>query len=201
MDKHKVFISYHHDLDQDKKETLLELNKVYDLFDDYSVSDGEIDDNLSAEQIRIKIRDNFIRNAKVLILLCGQKTKNRKHIDWEINAAMFNTELNPRLGIVVINLPSITNSFVRASTDEEKELISPESRWMTLNTREEYVERYPYMPERIIDNFVKDVPISVVDWNRIYQNPLILKKLVDNAFNRRKDISYDHSRPIRRNNS
>ncbi len=201
MDKHKVFISYHHLNDQFYKEYLLDLNKKYDLFDDYSIRDGEIDDSLSAESIRIKIRDEYIKNAKVLVLLCGKETKKRKHIDWEINAAMFNTDLNPRLGIVVINLPSINGSWIRAASDEEKDIIAPLSNWYSIETREDYEDKYPYMPTRIIDNFVKKVPISVISWDRVQSRPETLKELVDLAFKRRKTISYDHSRPIRRNNS
>ena len=57
------------------------------------------------------------------------------------------------------------------------------------------------MPSRIIDNFIKNVPITVVDWDRVYNNPNILMELIDNAFKRRKTISYDHSAPLRKNNS
>lgn len=200
MNKHKVFISYHHASDELYRDHLLRLSHHYDLFDDYSVRIGEIDDNLPAESIRVKIRDSYIKNATVLILLCGLETKNRKHVDWEIHAAMFNTENNPQLGIVVINLPGVKNR-VRAFTDEEKRLVSPNSTWTSLNSREQYESAYQHMPVRIIDNFVKDVPISVVDWETVQSHPSMLKELVDIAFKRRKQIKYDHSRIIRRNNS
>jgi len=42
--KHKVFISYHHNNDQGYKEALLDLNEFYDLFIDASVDTGDIDD-------------------------------------------------------------------------------------------------------------------------------------------------------------
>jgi hypothetical protein len=201
INKHKVFISYHHQNDEKYKNELLDLNEIYDLFDDYSVRDGEINDNLSAEQIRRKIRDDFIRKAKVLILLCGLETKKRKHIDWEINAAMFNTDQNSRLGIVIINLPTAMANAQRASNNEEKKIISDDNNWISLKTRAEQEQYHPYMPSRIIDNFVKGIEIPVINWNRIKQDPTRLKKLVDNAFKRRKLISYDHSAPLRKNNS
>ena len=206
--RHRVFISYYHHDDQYYKNELIK--KQYfncqkclfeSIFEDYSVNDGDIDDTfMSSEQIRRKIRDEYIKDATVLILLCGSNTKRRKHIDWEIHAAMYNSDVNPQMGIVVINLPEIKQN-IRVSEDDEKELVSPHSNWYTLYTREQYENAYPYMPSRIIDNFVNNVPITVVEWERISKDTNILMQLIDNAFKRRKDIKYDHSAPLRKNNS
>ena len=167
--RHKVFVSYHH-ADQKYKDDIVEWfhfnyekNKLEYIFDDYSVGDGDIDDEkLSAEQIRRIIRDEYIKEATVLILLCGKNTKYRKHIDWEIHAAMYHSDVNPKMGIVVINLPTI-NQARRASNDSEKSLISDNNNWVKFTTIEEYRDNYPYMPERIIENLAADKEISVVD--------------------------------------
>lgn len=205
--RHKVFISYYHQDDQYYKDRLISMKEVnqngvsQSIFDDYSVHEDEIDDTgLSSEQIRRIIRDEYIKDATVLILLCGKNTKRRKHIDWEIHAAMFHTENNPRMGIVVINLPTIKQS-IRAGSPEEKTLLSDSGEWRTLETRSDFESHYPYMPSRIIDNFVKEVPITVAEWTRIENNPQILKRLIDNAFKRKDNISYDYSVPLRRQNS
>lgn len=206
--RHKVFISYYHSEAQKYKDELIEKQiynkekrKFESIFEDYSVSDGDIDDSqMTSEQIRRKIRDEYIKDATVLVLLCGRNTKKRKHIDWEIHAAMYDSEVNPKMGIIVINLPEI-NQNVRVSSDDEKPLVSPNSNWCHLSTREEYEKEYPYMPNRIIDNFVKNVPISVVEWNRIENDNNILMELIDNAFKRRKQITYDHSRILKGRNT
>lgn len=207
--RHKVFISYYHLDDQQYKNNLTELKyyKQYfgfeSVFDDYSVGIGDIDDeDLTDEQIRIKIRDEYISDATVLVLLCGKNTKYRKHIDWEIHAAMYDSESNPQLGIIVINLPYIVQSS-RISDETEKEIIDPlkNKKWVKFKNRSEFEEAYPYMPSRIIDNFVKDIPITVVDWNVVYNNPNELMRLIDNAFKRKKDLKYDHSALLRKNNS
>lgn len=201
ISKHKVFISYYHDEDQYYKDELERINSKVGLFDDWSVRDGDIDDEgMSAEQIRRYIRDNFMKDATVLILLCGQNTKKRKHVDWEIHTAMFDTEKNPKMGILVVNLPTI-NSFVRARGEKEKSLVSNNTNWITLKTREEFEKNYSFMPSRIIDNFVKGVPIAVVEWNTIMNDLEGFKELIDIAFQRRKTNDYDHSAPLRRNNS
>lgn len=99
--KHKVFISYHHLNDQAYKESLLEWNKNnnYDIFIDASVDTGDIDDNLSDASIREKIRDEYLSDSTVTILLVGTETKNRKHVDWEIYSSMYDGQVNKKSGV------------------------------------------------------------------------------------------------------
>jgi len=206
--RHKVFISYYHKDDQYYKDVLI--NKTYfnyekmifeSVFEDYSVRDGDIDDeNLSSEQIRRIIRDEYIKDATVLILLCGLNTKFRKHVDWEIHAAMYDSDVNPQMGILIINLPTI-NQYIRAFEEEEKRIISNSTNWVSLETREQFEKCYPYMPERIIDNFINKQPITVVEWDTIKDDSSKLMILIDKAYRRRNTMKYDHSRPLRRRNS
>lgn len=69
--KHKVFISYHHANDQLYKEELLRLNKLHDIFIDSSVDTGDIDENLNDNRIREVIRDEYLKDSSVTILLVG----------------------------------------------------------------------------------------------------------------------------------
>ena len=82
--KRKVFISYHHSNDQIYKDSLIKFNDENKIFIDMSVDTGDIDDQLTDETIRQKIRDEYLKNSTVTILLVGTETKYRKHIDWEI---------------------------------------------------------------------------------------------------------------------
>ena len=206
--RHRVFISYYHHDDQRYKDYLIKMQEfnietmqMQSIFEDFSVHEKEIDDaGLSSEQIRCIIRDEYIKDATVLILLCGENTKKRKHIDWELHAAMYDSPANRQMGIIVINLPTIKQG-IRASSEEEKPLLSDFGQWYSIDNRAEFEAQYSYMPSRIIDNFVKEVPITVVEWSRIENRPTILKQLIDNAFNRRFDFTYDHSSPLRRQNS
>ncbi|MBQ6921224.1 MAG: TIR domain-containing protein [Bacilli bacterium] len=202
MERHKVFISYYHK-DQSYKDLICDVwNSNQELFDDYSVGFGDIDDtNKSDETIRKIIRDEYIADATVLLLLCGPETKTRKYIDWELHAAMYNTENNPKMGIVVINLPNSRNG-VRAPTDREKEIVAPNSNWTSFDTRKEFEERYPSAPSRIIDSLYKcHSDITFVDWSTINNNHLLLKELIDYAFKRKDEIEYDTSATLRRKNS
>lgn len=199
-----VFISHHHENDQFYKEKLLEINEEHEIFTDMSVDTRDIDDSLPDERIREIIRDDYLRNSTVTILLVGLETKNRKHIDWEIYSSMYDGTKNKKSGILVINLPTINCTyFTAAHGDEEKTIVHPECpSWMTIDDRKEYESRYPYMPPRIIDSLInKKVKISVVEWEKIKAVPSKLSFLIDIAFNDKSFCDYDLSRPMRRTDS
>lgn len=105
--RHKVFVSYHHALDQSYKE-LFELlfGKVFEVIVASSVNDGDIDSNLPTETIRQKIRDEYLQDTSVTVVLIGEKTWQRKHVDWEIGSSIRDTKNNPRSGLLGIVLPS-----------------------------------------------------------------------------------------------
>ena len=197
---HKVFISHHHANDQYYKNDLVEFGEKNRIFVDRSVDTGDIGDDLSDESIRKKIRDEYLRDSTVTIVLVGTETKRRKHIDGEIHSSMYDGAVNKRSGVLVINLPTIGSECVEAAHGELEKTLYPDiTSWSSFN-RAEYERRYPYMPERIIDNLVTpDVKISVVPWSRL--NVATLKFLVDVAFRDRNSCKYDLSRPMRRANS
>ena len=198
---HKVFISYHHANDQWYKDALVNFGKRYSVFVDRSVDTGDIPEEWPDQRIRREIRDHHLRDSTVTIVLVGQETRRRKHIDWEIHSSMYDGSVNTRSGIVVINLPGTSDYFGAPYGDEEKTLIYPDIiSWTNINDRTEYERRYPNMPDLIIDNLMKsDVKISVVPWERI--NATTLEFLIEAAFRNRSNCPYDLSRRMRRANS
>ena len=199
---HKVFISYHHYNDQDYKYDLVELARQNKVFIDKSVDTADIDDSLPDERIREIIRDDYLRDSTVTIVLVGQETKRRKHVDWEIYSSMFDGKVNKKSGIVVVNLPGLSDYFT-APRQREKKVVYPDIEdWTTVSTRAEYERRYPHMPVRIVDNLLKrEAKVSVVPWERVVDSPTRLKYLVDAAFEDRASCQYDLSRRMRRVNS
>lgn len=200
---HKVFISYHHRNDQGYKESLLEWNRNNNIFIDASVDTGDINENLSDESIRQEIRDEYLKDSSVTILLVGTETKNRKHIDWEIYSSMYDGQVNKKSGVLVINLRSTGCTYYTAAHgDEEKAALYPStSNWTSIKSRADYESRYPYMPSRIIDNLLKnDAKVSVTNWGTITASPDKLKLLIDLTYNDRAGCNYDLSAPMRRAN-
>ena len=196
---HKVFISYHHRNDQWYKSELVKCGES--IFVDRSVDTGAIPDEWSDEQIRREIRDKYLRDSTVTIVLVGTETKQRKHVDWEIYSSMYDGSVNKQSGIVGINLPGISDNFHAAYGDQEKKLLYPAiTSWMHVDKRAEYERRYPFMPDRIIDNLLTSgVKISVAPWNKI--NETTLEYLIGSAFNNRSNCEYDLSTSMRRANS
>lgn len=201
---HKVFISYHHYNDQRYKEYLVKMARQHMIFIDKSVDTGDIDDSLPDDRIREIIRDEYLRDSTVTIVLVGQETKRRKHVDWEIYSSMYDGSVNKKSGVLVINLPGTSDLGV-APRREEKSIVYPDidiAHWTSVTSRAEYERRYPHMPARLVDNLLKrDATISVVPWTRIDGSPEKLDWLVGAAFRDRARCRYDLSRPMRRVNS
>lgn len=197
---HRAFISYHHGNDQWYKEELVRFGEENKIFQNWSVDTGDISDDLTDEQIRVKIRDEYLRDCRVTILLVGIETKYRKHVDWELYSSMHNTQLNKKSGIIVILLPSAKSEFFTVGDDNEKSAIYPNvTDWTTINTYVEFERRYPYMPERILDNLVNpNCNIAVINWKDLTVDGL--KLMIDNAYHNADTNSYDMHREMRRRN-
>lgn len=106
--RRKVFISYHHERDQKYADMLR--NALADDIVDKSVHEDDIDDsNIKTTTIRQKIRDEFIADATVTIVLVGPETYTRKHVDWEIGSSLRKTKKNSRCGLLGILLPNHPN--------------------------------------------------------------------------------------------
>ena len=175
--RHKVFISYFHEDDQEYKDRLVQAldSKAVDK----SVSQGDIrDEGLHIDEIRRRIRDDHIADATVTIVLIGPCTWQRKHVDWEISASLIDRQNNQRCGLLGLLLPS--------RPDYEK---SPQRR----NPR--------LIPPRLALNVGGNNPFAVIyDWPR---NGLARKLLpkIHTAFLRRTKTPWpDDSLDLFRNN-
>ncbi len=106
-ERHKAFISYHHANDEDYK-TIFELRfgNKFGVIIPGAVQIGDIDTNLKTETIRQKIRDEYLRDTTVTVVLIGTQTWQRKHVDWEIASSIRKTRFNPRSGLLGLFLPS-----------------------------------------------------------------------------------------------
>lgn len=164
--RHNVFISYHHANDEHYKNEFERLfSGIYDVLETKAVSDGDIDPNIQTETIRQKIRDEFIRNASVTVVLIGTETWKRKHVDWEISGSIRQTQYNSRTGLIGILLPS------RSDFDTGK---------YTRNT----------IPPRLYDNLQRKFA-SIHNWSG---DPQTVQDWIHKAFLRRDTINPDNSR-------
>ena len=102
--RHKVFVSFHSD-DLARKNKFV--NMLGNRIVDRSVGDGDIaTKGVKVAEIYRQVREGFIADATVTVVLVGCCTWQRKYVDWEIGASLTDTEYNGRCGLLGILLPS-----------------------------------------------------------------------------------------------
>lgn len=171
-ERHKVFISYHHANDEYYKTIFEQLfHDIYETIITRSVQLGDIDPVFKTETIRQKIRDEFLRDSTVTVVLIGTETWKRKHVDWEISSSIRDTRYNSRSGLVGILLPT---------------RLDYQSREYTKNT----------IPPRLYDN-QKCGFAKIYNWT---EDPIKVKNIIHQAFQQRKIVTPDNSRPLFKNN-
>lgn len=104
---YRVFISFH-ERDIAYKERFVAMMQGYMV--DESVDTGDIvGSNLPLDEVRRRIRDDYIADATVTVVLIGPCTWQRKHVDWEISSSLRQTRSNRRCGLLGIRLPTHTD--------------------------------------------------------------------------------------------
>lgn len=170
MERHKVFISYHHANDENYKIRFERLFSVQlDAFISRSVQVGDINPDISDETIRQKIRDEYLRDSTVTVVLIGSETFKRKHVDWEISSTLRDTEFNPRGGLLGILLPTFSS-------------------YPNVNLN--------LIPQRLADN-VSNGYAKIIPWT---DNVNLLKAEIHLAFIKRRSVIPDNSAPLFKNN-
>ena len=157
--RHRVFVSYYHTEDQGYRERFEGLfSDVHDIMVSESVEIGDIDPNLNTETIREKIRDEYLRDSTVTVVLVGAHTWQRKFVDWEIGSSIRQTQYNSRSGLLGILLPT----YPRPQGD-----------------RTQY---NPYtIPPRLYDNIERGFA-KIYNWSG---DPNIVQSWIHEAFTRR----------------
>jgi len=98
--KRKIFVSYHHAVDQFYYEEFSRFfHDQYDAINDNSLDRAVDSDN--SEYVMRRIRENYIKGTSCTIVLCGAQTSWRKYVDWEIKAT-----LDMQHGLVGVLLPT-----------------------------------------------------------------------------------------------
>lgn len=178
--RHKVFISFYHKQDEGYKRAF-ETNYSH-LFISKAVQHGDIDTELSTDYIKRLIRDDYVRDCTVCVVLIGPNTYGRKHVDWEIAAAL-NYKTGGYSGLIGILLPEIP--MYDAPQDINyllKRISNPE-----LPPKQTY--NFDILPTRLADNVTSGYA-DIYTWDWLCADATRVKNAIENAFNKRN--SYDH---------
>ena len=159
--RHRVFVSYYHAEDQGYRERFEGLfSDIYDIIVSESVEIGDIDPNLKTETIRQKIRDEYLRDSTVTVVLVSARTWQRKYVDWEIGSSIRKTKNNTRSGLLGILLPTYP---------------SPPGK-----PNNYYIHT---IPPRLYDN-IKCGFTTIHNWS---EDPYEVQRWINNAFKRRNE--------------
>ena len=112
--RHKCFISYHvADLEQ-VKAFVTDFGSEFIPRSVGVTEDDDFVDSTDTDYIKRRIREEYLSNSTVTILLLGEGTWGRKFVDWEISSSLRNDPVNGRNGLLVIPLPSMNNAASEA---------------------------------------------------------------------------------------
>ena len=107
--RHKCFVSYH---EADSKEVDTFIEKFDHVFIPKTIGISDDDDFIDSDDrdyVMRRIREKYLTDSTVTIVLIGKCTAKRKYVDWEIASTLRNDPQNKRSGLLGINLRSIEN--------------------------------------------------------------------------------------------
>jgi len=111
--RHKCFVSYHHDDDDDDDDDVAFLEEFGDVFIPrvlgVSDEDSDLIDSADTDYVMDQIRERYLTNSSVTIVLVGKCTWARRYVDWEVYSTLRSDTKNRRSGLVAITLPSATD--------------------------------------------------------------------------------------------
>ncbi len=107
--RHKCFVCYHHD-DQTEVETFLDSYEAAFIPRVLGVSDeDDFIKSTDTDYIMDQIREKYLTDSTVTIVLIGKCTWARRYVDWEVYSTLRNDKNNKRSGLMAITLPSVAD--------------------------------------------------------------------------------------------
>lgn len=119
--RHKCFISYH---TADAEEVLSFVERFDDIFIPKTIGlsddDSDIIDSYNTDYVMDRIREKYLSDSTVTIVLVGKCTWARKYVDWEVASSLRSGKVNKINGLMALRLPSIdaTNGTLPARVND-----------------------------------------------------------------------------------
>ncbi|MFC7843679.1 TIR domain-containing protein [Streptomyces werraensis] len=107
--RRKCFISYHHDDEAEVRDFVTAFDHVRDTFIARGIGAGMPGDVLNStnrDYIMRRVRESYLRDSTVTIVMVGKCTWARRYVDWEIASTLRDDARNARSGLLGIVLPS-----------------------------------------------------------------------------------------------
>lgn len=110
--RRKCFISYHHDDEDEVRQFIQTFDHDQDVLIARGIGAsmaGDIINSDNDDYIKARIREKYLRDTTVTVVLVGKCTWARKFVDWEVAASLRNTSTASRSGLLAITLPSVAD--------------------------------------------------------------------------------------------
>lgn len=171
--RRKCFVSYHAD---DVGEVTAFIEAFGEVFIPKVIGVSDSDpfvDSQNTDYVLDKIREKYLTDSTVTLVMVGKCTWARKYVDWEVYSSLRNDRNNRRNGLLAIELPSRADGPLPARVNDN---VLRDSRGNDVGYGRFYV--YP-------------------------RSATTLRSWIDDAYRARDDRNYliDNSRPRRQNNS
>ena len=112
--RRKCFISYHH-ADQDAvNQFVRDFDHAHDCFIARGLGEempGDVINSNNTDYVMGKIRERFLRDSTVTIVLMGRCTWARRYVDWEIQSSLRQGLVTTPNGLFGIKLPTFSGTF------------------------------------------------------------------------------------------
>lgn len=113
--RHKVFISYHHEDQEEVEDFIKTFDDEKDVFIARALGvdmEEDIINSTDADYVMRRIRELYLKDSTVTIVLMGKCTWARRYVDWEIQASLRSGETVKPNGLLGIKLQSYNgNSY------------------------------------------------------------------------------------------
>lgn len=111
--RHKVFISYHHADKVEVDDFIEKFDDKHDVFIARALGAGMSDDiinSIKTDYVMRRIRELYLKDSTVTVVLIGKCTWARRYVDWEIQASLRRGETVKTNGLLGIKLSSYNNN-------------------------------------------------------------------------------------------
>ena len=109
--RHKVFISYHHDDEREVDRFIEAFDEERQVFIGRAVGmSGDVVDSSDVDYVMRRIRELYLKDSTVTIVLIGKCTWARRYVDWEIQSSLRHGETVTANGLLGMKLPSYRNN-------------------------------------------------------------------------------------------
>ncbi len=188
MPKQKVFMSYEHNnkiANNEKSDTEYrnEFEEIcylhFDIIISKPIEDEKIYTSLTCEKIQAILRNQYLRDSSVTVVLIGNETWQSKHIDWEIAASLNSSNFNLKSGVIGIVLPSCLYKEEKRSTNVGKIEIEDSNDVIDIRN----------IPERLAMNINNDY-VKIYNWTNSSRD---IQSWIHDAYTRSNRITPDNS--------